>query len=252
MARIFAALTLLLLASCTPPSPLPDMQPGERGRVVKIIDGDALILDSGQSVRLVSIVAPVLSPRDRPPERYAGESARTLEDLALGRRVQLYYPGLTRDRYDRALAHVVTIDQAGQDVWLNREMVAQGAARVRLYASTAARGQELLDAEQRARDAGQGLWALAEYQTLSANTWQGTRLGFRQVNGTLAELRPSTSSERYAPACYWTLEASALTLRVTKDAAAVCGLRTGTEISVRGWISQDAIELNHPWHWELR
>ena len=104
MARIFGLAIYALIVSCAPSSPLLDMQAGEQGRVVKIIDGDALILESGQSVRLVSILAPVLSPRDRPPERYAGESARTLEDLALGRRVQLYYPGLTRDRYDRALA----------------------------------------------------------------------------------------------------------------------------------------------------
>ncbi|MEL6857184.1 MAG: thermonuclease family protein [Pseudomonadota bacterium] len=251
MARIFGLAIYALIVSCAPSSPLLDMQAGEQGRVVKIIDGDALILESGQSVRLVSILAPVLSPRDRPPERYAGESARTLEDLALGRRVQLYYPGLTRDRYDRALAHVVTIDAAGPQIWLNQEMLARGAARVRLYSSTAARGQDLLAAEDTARDAKRGLWALADYQTLDAEIWQETQLGFREIAATLAERQLSTSEERYAPACVWTLEGTLLTLRVTQDAAAVCGLRPGTNISVRGWISPQAIELNHPWHWRL-
>ncbi len=251
MARLFALAICIFITGCAPPSPLPDMQPGEQGRVVKIIDGDALVLESGQSVRLVSVLAPVLYPRDRPPERYAGESARALEDLALGRRVQLFYPGLTRDRYDRALAHVVTIDGAGPQVWLNREMVSRGAARVRLYSSTSARGQDLLAAEENARTAERGLWALADYQTLDAETWQDTRLGFRRVEARLVERQISTSTERYAPACLWTLEGSKLALRVTKDAAAVCGLTVGTKISVSGWISQDVIELNHPWHWQL-
>ena len=60
---LFAA--VLILAACNAKSPLPDMQPGETGRVVRVIDGDALVLDTGQSVRLVSIEAPALYPRDR-------------------------------------------------------------------------------------------------------------------------------------------------------------------------------------------
>ena len=74
----------LFLWACAPQSPLPDMQPGEVGRVTKVIDGDGLVLDTGQRVRLISITAPVLSPREGAPEAYAGESARLLEDLALG------------------------------------------------------------------------------------------------------------------------------------------------------------------------
>ena len=149
------------LAACSASSTFPDMQPGETGRVVRIIDGDALVLENGQSVRLVSIEAPALYPRDRPAEPYAAESARVLEDLALGRRVQLFYPGITRDRYDRALAHVRTIDGSGPAVWLNEAMIARGGAWVRLYPDTAARGDELLTLEQTVRDAAQGVWAFS-------------------------------------------------------------------------------------------
>lgn len=118
---------LLILSGCGSPPLLPDMQPGETGRVTRIVDGDALVLDTGQSVRLVSIQAPAMYPQDGPPEVHAGESTRVLEDLALGRRVQLFYPGITRDRYDRALAHVVTTDGKGPKLWLNRAMVVRGA-----------------------------------------------------------------------------------------------------------------------------
>ena len=139
MVRALLFFGLLLFAACAPSSPLPNMQPGETGRVTRIVDGDALVLDTGQNVRLVSIEAPAMYPEGGVPAPHAGESARRLEDMALGRRVQLYYPGLTRDRYDRALAHVVTIDGAGPKLWLNKEMIDAGAAWVRLYPSTAAR-----------------------------------------------------------------------------------------------------------------
>ena len=76
---------VILLAACGGRSPLPDMQPGETGRVVNVIDGDALVLDTGQSVRLVGIEAPALNPRYGDPAPYAEQAKRGLEDLVLGR-----------------------------------------------------------------------------------------------------------------------------------------------------------------------
>jgi endonuclease YncB( thermonuclease family) len=51
-------MALAALAACSAPDPLAGTQPGEHGRVVRVIDGDALVLDTGQSVRLVGIEAP--------------------------------------------------------------------------------------------------------------------------------------------------------------------------------------------------
>jgi endonuclease YncB( thermonuclease family) len=51
-------MALAALAACSAPDPLAGTQPREHGRVVRVIDGDALVLDTGQSVRLVGIEAP--------------------------------------------------------------------------------------------------------------------------------------------------------------------------------------------------
>lgn len=236
------------LVSCSPPSPLPDMQAGETGRVTKIIDGDGLILDSGQRVRLISITAPVLSPRDGLPEAYSGESARILEDLALGRRVRLFYPGLTRDKYDRALAHVVTIDAAGSPIWLNQAMLKHGAARVRLYGSTSARGQDLLKIESDARAAHRGLWALPTYQTQPVELLGSDARGFVILSGTLTETIAADPDQKYPPACLRQFSDAALVLRVDRSARSTCGLSAGTIIEVRGWLSDQELSLRHPWH----
>ena len=252
MIRFWVWALCLVAISCAAPSPLPDMQPGEKGRVTKIIDGDGLILNTGQNVRLISIQAPILAPRDQDPEPHAGESARALEDMALGRQVQLYYPGLTRDRYDRALAHVVTIDASGPGVWLNRAMIEQGAARVRLYGSTSARGQELLHAETRARAAGLGVWRLPDYAVRDARLLNGSERGYYLIEGTLgAEVVIENDDEaeaRYAPACRRAFEEASLVLKVDKDARSACGFSTGARVQLRGWVSDGELSLRHPWH----
>jgi len=248
-----SALCCALIGCSAPPPPFPDMQAGEIGRVTKIIDGDGLVLDSGQSVRLISITAPVLSPRDRPPEPFSGESARILEDLALGRRVKLFYPGLTRDRYDRALAHVMTVDASGSPIWLNREMIARGAARVRLYGSTAALGQDLLALEAEARAEQRGLWALPDYQVQAADQLAPDRIGFLFISATLDEmtLPAEVPDERYPPACLLALREASLTVRVDRSAQSACGLTPGSEVELRGWVSNGELSLRHPWHLRL-
>lgn len=248
MSRIGFCGLVLWLAACSAASPLPEMQPGETGRVVRIIDGDALILETGQSVRLVSIEAPVLYPRDRDADPFAAESARLLEDMALGRRVQLYYPGITRDRYDRALAHVVTIDGAGPDYWLNQEMLKRGGAWVRLYPDTAARGEDLLSNEQMARDARLGLWARAAYQMKPAGRVDDSTLGFRLIDAALGPLLPIAPDTPYPPACLRELQGARLKLSVRRDAQTLCGLPDGTRLLLRGYIRDQVLDLTYPRH----
>lgn len=251
MAHWALCVILLSLAACAPSSPFPDMEPGETGRVVRVIDGDALVLDTGQTVRLVSIEAPAMYPRGAGPAPHAGESARMLEDLALGRRVRLFYPGITRDRYDRALAHVITIDGIGPTIWLNRVMLERGGAWVRLYPSTAKRGQDLLIAEAAARSEQRGLWALSPYRSVDASHLSADARGFRIVSAVLGEPIAIDPSEPYPPVCRRSLEGSALTLSVRRAAASTCGMASARAVTLRGYVSDGTLELSHPWHLEL-
>ena len=55
---IFAAALIVAACGRAPADPLEGLAVGERGRVVRVIDGDALVLSTGQSVRLIGIEAP--------------------------------------------------------------------------------------------------------------------------------------------------------------------------------------------------
>jgi len=242
---------IFLFASCGRASPLPDMEPGEKGRVVNVIDGDALVLDTGQSVRLVSIEAPVLYPRDRAADVHAAESARMLEDLVLGRTVQLFYPGITRDRYERALAHVVTMDGSGPQIWLNAAMIEKGGAWVRLYPDTAARGGELLALEQTARDGRLGLWSQSIYEIADAAHVTAEDIGFRLIRARLGAAAQVAPDRRYPPACLRTLQDADLSLSVRRAARTACALPIGTEVLIRGYVSDLEIDLTYPRHLDV-
>lgn len=147
----------LLLTSCSG-KPEDQWASGESGHVARILDGDTFALNTGLVVRLVSVEAPQRATRNRDGQAYGEEAAAVLERLALGRRVELYYPGMTEDRYDRALAQVFVETESGLRLWLNEELVRQGAAWVRVYADTSLGSDALWEAEREARLDGKGLW----------------------------------------------------------------------------------------------
>lgn len=232
---------LMLVSGCQREGPLDAFEPGERGRVVRVIDGDALVLDTGQSVRLIGIEAPSRGRDGRPDQPYQSEAARLLEDLTLGREVRLHYAGLTRDRYDRALAHVVTDDRLGPQAWVNFALVEAGAARVRLYPDTSKGSDPLFEAETRARSQRRGLWALGAYAIEDARDIDRGQRGFVILSGVLGPRAPSDDAEA---SCLRDLMGSQLRVRVEASAMSTCDLPLGLRVEVRGWLSSGEVELN--------
>ena len=233
----------LLLVACGDGDPLAKLERGERGRVVRVIDGDALVLNTGQSVRLIGIEAPARPYRDREGQAFHEEAKRMLEDMALGRQVELRYGGLTRDRYDRALAHVVTDDTLGAALWLNLEMAKRGGARLRVYPDTAAANDLITEAEDAARAEGRGLWSHRAYDIPSAADLPEEFERFQLVEGILGG-RADTADEDAA--CDLSLLGSYLKLKVESSADTVCDMATGTKLIPRGYIYKGQMANTHP------
>jgi endonuclease YncB( thermonuclease family) len=234
----------VLLAACSAhKDPLEELAAGERGRVVRVLDGDALVLDTGQSVRLIGIEAPAAPYRNREGEPGYETSKRLLEDMVLGREVELRYAGLTRDRYDRALAHVVTTDALGPRLWLNAEMVKKGGARVRVYPDTAAANAPLIEMEKKAREDGRGLWKENAWPIHDAARLPGDAARFQMIEGTSGAMQGT--NERFA-VCEVALQGSTLVLEIQKAAAELCQLPDGTRIRARGFLKDGRLEISHP------
>ncbi len=237
---ILAIAAVAALAACGRASPLESLTPGERGRVVRIIDGDSLALETGLTVRLVSLESPSRAYGDRSADPYSEEAARLLEDLALGREVRLFYPGLTRDRYDRALAHVETIDALGPDYWLNLEMARRGGGRVRIYPDTATLGEHLIAAENAARSEDLGLWRTGSFDIPAAANVPTDARGFLIVS---ADIEGRIGRPPPGASCTLKLSDASLLVDVETRAVGVCRM-TGA-VRLRGYVRDGRMNLAH-------
>ncbi|WP_276913160.1 thermonuclease family protein [Hyphomonas atlantica] len=232
---------ILLVAACGARGPLADLEPGERGRVVRVVDGDTIVLDTGQSVRLVGIEAPSGGFGDRDPQPFHTEAKRMMEDMVLGRQVQLHYGGLTRDRYDRALAHAETVDALGPRFWLNAEIVKRGGARVRVYPDTSAANAPLFDLERDARENSVGMWSTREYRIPLATDLPDTFEGFQLIYGNVADMQ---GSDGFGAVCDLSLEGSHLRLQIQVPAAGHCQSALGANVLARGFVRDGVMEIS--------
>ncbi len=91
----------------------------ETAIVERVIDGDTVVIDSGESVRLLGINAPERG------ENYFDEAAEFLEDMILNKTVGLEYSVTKYDKYGRLLAY---LNSDGKNV--NIEIIRNGFANV--------------------------------------------------------------------------------------------------------------------------
>lgn len=129
---------------------------GEIVRVVGVIDGDTLRVSvdgTTERLRIIGIDAPEL----RGDECFSQEAASRMQSLVQSRDVRIVADPTQadRDRYDRILRHVLTLD--GTDV--AQALVAEGLAREYTYDQPYASRADLLDAQQAARDQAIGIWS---------------------------------------------------------------------------------------------
>jgi micrococcal nuclease len=181
---VIAASFLVLTAAA------PRFEAGETGVVASIVDGDSFVLDSGLEVRLAQIEA----PRVRPGDTWGPQATASLERMIKGKRVELRYGGLRRDRRGRAIAQVFIPQGMGREaVWVQTEMLRTGIARVHTYADNRSAIAELWGAEREARRAGRGVWSAPAYQVRFA-TPQALAGGIGSFQ--LAEGRVESASQR--------------------------------------------------------
>ena len=136
----------------------PDIPPGH-GRVVRVVDGDTVVVDLDgheRTVRLLGIDTPETHHPDRPVECHGPEAAaRLAELLPAGTEVRLERDVEPLDRYGRLLAHVV---RQPDGLVVSRVLAAEGRADALRIPPNTALAAELAADVAAARDARRGLW----------------------------------------------------------------------------------------------
>jgi len=125
-------------------------------RIRRVLDGDTIVLDNGETVRLIGVDAPETHHPEIPVQRFGEEATEFLRRMAEGFECTLEYePEEPHDKYGRLLAYVFVDDR-----FVNAEMIRRGYA----YAYTRfpfRRQTEFLTLEREARETQSGLWHLS-------------------------------------------------------------------------------------------
>ena len=156
---LFILLSILacnLEGTSTPVSPPGDAQ---TFRVKEVVDGDTIVLEDDTKVRYIGLNT---AERGRPFYEEATEANRGLVE---DREVRLEFDTVQIDRYGRTLAYVFAGDSrdlSQGERFVNLELLRQGYANAFTVPPNVKYEELFREAEQEAREAGQGLWAIQE------------------------------------------------------------------------------------------
>lgn len=216
--------------------------PSAYGQEAEALSGDSFIL-GGFEYRLADILAPRI---DSAPAPHGGRS-RTMLSRLIANEVPVVEEIAPQDRWGRRIVHARVGGES-----LAEQLVAAGAVRVRPESENYALIGALLIAENKARRAGQGLWALNAYAVHDALDAGGAVGWFSLVEGVVKKAvagrgRFYLNFDDDYRTDFTVTAPSRLARRWAKEGLELLALE-GARVRARGhvaWINGPSIELLH-------
>ncbi|MES2254589.1 MAG: thermonuclease family protein [Pseudomonadota bacterium] len=179
---MIGAMAALLWPITVMAMPLPDCA-GDvaitEAKIVRVEKNGVLILNDGRAVILEGLRLP---GTDRPAAPVAQQALAELRALALGKGLTLTATHPKNDRYGRMRV------QAFGSVWLQTELLKQGLARVSIPPDRQECSPDFYEAETEARNAGRGVWAVAEFAVRPAQPFLAPSGSFQLVQGRIVNI----------------------------------------------------------------
>lgn len=211
--------------------------------VDKVYDGDTVLLDNGERVRLLGINAPEIESRRQSGEP-GGQAAKDWLDAQVeNRKVRLEWDAERQDKYERRLAHLFTED----GTHLNLALVKAGLASVNLIPPNLKYSDRLLQAQEQAEQARRGIWGMAEYAPREITTLStGYSRGWQRYTGTPNTIHRGRSYDRL-------VFSDTIDVRIPRANPSLFPPLedyVGQLLEIRGWVSRRgesySILVNHP------
>jgi len=258
--RIVAAIAALpfvmpAIAGARPGPTLPaGLTEGAAGRVVTVDAADTIALEDGTSVRLAGVQPPRPARDGQPAWPFAADATVAVERAVLGRAVRLWHPEDRRDRWGRALAHVVRDDGH----WLQGALLTDGWARVHTFPRTATGARLMLDLERSARAGRRGIWRHRFYRVRNPDeTWRDLD-SVQIVEGRVVDAAVVRGTAYLNFGLDWrrdfTFRAEPEVRRIFLRAGIDLADLTGIRVRGRGWVyprNGPMIDLTHPEAFEV-
>jgi len=235
----FGLLWLALLLPLAAGAACPADHIDRRAAVGYVFDGDTVALADRTRVRLIGVNTPEIAHDGHRAEPYGQAAEKALRRLLKqhGNRVGLRYDAEPRDRYGRRLAHLYLDDGTSVETWLLK----QGLATTLTIPPNVWNIDCYRQAEEAARSARRGIWALPRYQPLDSRHIAPATTGFHLVRGKVVRVGHSRKS-------VWLNLEGGVALRIDRrelhyfGALDIDHLR-GKTVLARGWLRPSRKEL---------
>ena len=168
---------------------------GSTRTVERVIDGDTLVLDGGERVRLIGVDTPETVHPTKPVERFGKEASAFTKRTVEGKEVRLEYDQERTDRYGRTLAYVYLLDGSMLNLKIVRERYGHAYTRFPFE-----RMEDFREAERQAREAGRGLWSGDDADSARAEERQ-REVEEPGISGSSSTSRSCTPREQCCKVC---------------------------------------------------
>lgn len=126
--------------------------------VTRVIDGDTIEIETGQSIRYIGIDTPETVHPDKPAMCFGAEASQKNKDLVLGKHVTLEKDISEVDKYKRLLRHVWL-----DDVLISELLVKEGYAISNTYPPDVKYQELFVKAQKQAQQNKHGLWGKCNF-----------------------------------------------------------------------------------------
>ena len=224
------------------PVKLPNRTYRHLQRVKKVYDGDTIILENDQRVRLLGINTPEIESRHRADEP-GGKAAKTwLTEQIRDQKIYLEFDLEKRDKYKRLLAHVFLND----GTHINLELIKNGLAFVSIIPPNLRYANKFSRAQKQAEQNKIGLWKLPRYQAQALSKIVSNNRGWRRYIGIPKTIK---SRQKYT----YLIFDERTNIRIVNDHLnnfPDLATYVGKTIEIRGWVSRRngkfSMHIRHP------
>ncbi|GGA52815.1 hypothetical protein GCM10007416_27380 [Kroppenstedtia guangzhouensis] len=143
----------------------------EKGRVIRVIDGDTVVVEIGgkeEKVRFIGVNTPETNHPKIGVEYYGKEASHYTKDRLEGKEVRLELDEEKRDQYGRLLAYLWLKDEL-----FNATLVKEGYARIMTVPPNVKYQETFLRLEREARKKDAGLWRKEDDQEAKTGQDEG-------------------------------------------------------------------------------
>lgn len=142
------------------PTPTPtvalQITPEAQVRVVNVIDGDTIKIETGETVRYIGIDTPETVHPNKPVQCYGKEASAKNKELVEGKVVTMEKDVSNTDKYGRLLRYIWF-----DGVLINEVLVREGYAQSSTYPPDVKYQDRFIEAQRLAREEEKGLWGSA-------------------------------------------------------------------------------------------